>query len=196
MQECKTLEIEEEFITSNNRVTTNLSRKSPLIDEQGKACGIIGISVDITDRKELEEEIKHKNEELKKKDAIKTQFIENFSHDVKVPINALVGRTQLLKLIGQKEKNEKFIEVATDAENSAMVLNTLFKQMQNIIVHEQFDNKIYSTTFNLFSLVNEEIEIAKASIPSNKKINIHLSVSKEDELSIRVFILITINYPK
>ncbi|API86834.1 PAS domain-containing sensor histidine kinase [Francisella uliginis] len=176
---------EENYPIHDDQIGVYLAKKRTLFDDQKNKIGLVGISVNITDRKELEKEIKYKNKELEKKDAIKTQFIENFSHDVKVPINALIGRIQLLKLIGQKEKNEKFIKVATDTENSAMVLDTLFKQMQNIITHEQFDNNIYSTTFNLFSLVDEEIKIAEASIQSNKKINIHLSIS--ENLSIDVY---------
>ncbi len=175
----------EETLNFANGIQTYLNIKTPLKDINGKIYGVIGVAIDITDRKELEEEVKHKNEELRQKDLIKTQFIENFSHDVKIPINALVGRTQLLKLIGQKEKNEKLIEVATDTENSAMVLDALFKQMQNIIIHEQFDNKIYNTTFNLFNLIDKEIEIIKASVPNYKSINIDF-YPKEDELSIRV----------
>ena len=181
----KSISFEEEYIVDGKNEGIYFSTKSPLKDKSGKIVGLVGIGVDITDRKQMQNKIEEQNKELKKKDVIKTQFIENFSHDVKVPINALVGRTQLLKLIGQKEKNEKLIEVATDTENSAMVLDILFKQMQNIIIHEQFDTKIYNTTFNLFSLIDKEIEIAKASISSNKKINIHLSVS--EDLSIDVY---------
>ena len=66
-----------------------------------------------------------------------------------------------------------------------MVLNTLFNQMQDIIIHEQFDNNIYNTKFNLFGLVEKEVKIIKASVPSNKNINIDF-YPKEDELSIRV----------
>ena len=167
----------EETLNFANGIQTYLNIKTPLKDINGKIYGVIGVAIDITDRKELEEE-------LKQKDVIKTQFIENFSHDVKVPINALVGRTQLLKLIGQKEKNEKFIKAATDTENSAMVLNTLFTQMKEIVIHEHFDNNIYNTTFNLFGLIEKEIKIAKASIPNHKKINIDFH-SKED-LSFKV----------
>ena len=173
MQGRKTLKFDESFVTANYGLRIYISKKSPLINAQNKVYGVVGIGLDITERIEMENKIEQQNKELNKKDEIKTEFIENFSHDVKVPINALVGRTQLLKLIGQKEKNEKFIEVATDTENSAMVLDTLFKQMRNIIIHEQFDNKIYSTNFNLSNLIEKEIEIAKASIPTNKKIDIH-----------------------
>ena len=176
---------EENYPINDNQIGTYLAKKRTLFDEQKNRIGLVGVSVNITDIKKLEKEVRDKNKELKKKNTIKTQFIENFSHDVKVPINALVGRTQLLKLIGQKEKNEKLIEVTTAVENSAMILNTLFSQMQDIIIHEQFDNNVYNTTFNLFSLIKKEIEIVKASVPNHKDINIHFSAS--EDLSIDVY---------
>ena len=184
MQTKKSIDREEQLELEPGNLIDLLAKKSPLIDNNGNIKGIIGVSIDITDRKKLEEKIKHKNEELKKKDKIKTEFIENFSHDVKVPINALVGRTQLLKIISAKDKNEKLAKVAKDVEDSSMILNTLFSQMRDIVIHEQFDNKLYNTKFNLSSLIEKEIEIAKASVPNHKNINIDFH--SEDDLSFKV----------
>jgi len=168
---------EEQYPMKNYKMGFCLSTKSVLIDNQNEIIGLVGVSVDITDRKKLEEEVKQK-------DALKTQFIENFSHDIKVPINALVGRTQLLKLIGYRAKNEDLIEAAEGTENSAMVLDTLFTQMKDIVVHEQFEKKPYNTRFNLLDIIKSEIDVAKGSILPNKKIDFNFSLS--DDLSIEV----------
>ena len=175
---------EEQLVLQSGKVIDLLAKKSPLIDSNGDVKGVIGVSIDITDRKKLEDKIKQKNEELKKKDEVKNQFIENFGHDIKVPINALVGRTQLLKLIGSKEKNEKLINASEAVENSTMVLDTLFTQMKEIIIHEQFDSQIYNTEFNLLQLVKKEFEIAESSISPNKHITIDLTTNKDLDVKI------------
>lgn len=62
----KSIIFEEEYIIDNT-VTTLLSTKSPLKDKEDKVIGIIGISVDITDRKQMQNKIEEQNKELKKK---------------------------------------------------------------------------------------------------------------------------------
>ncbi|AJJ48293.1 PAS domain-containing sensor histidine kinase [Francisella tularensis subsp. novicida] len=177
----KSLVFEENYIYNNQNNQNNqniyLSTKSCLKDNNGNVIGLVGVSIDITERKELEEKIQQQNEELKKKDEIKNQFIQNFSHDLKVPINGLLGRTQLLKILLSASSNQKITQIVEDVENSSMTLETLFNQMRDLVIHEQFDNKIHKTEFTLLDLVNKEFEIAKSSIPPSKNININISTN-------------------
>lgn len=184
MNEKRSISKEEQLRLPSGEIIYLLSKKSPLIDSKGEVIGIIGASIDITEVKLLQDKVNEQNEIIRIKDSLKTQFIENFSHDVKIPINALIGRTQLLKLLGIKENNQKMIRAADAAENSAMVLDALFVQMQNVMIHEEFGKEIYNTEFNLHSLIKKEIEIAEASLLSYKNVYINSIVS--DDLSIQV----------
>jgi len=72
-----------------------IAQKKPLKDYRNRTIGILGVSIEITDIKRLQrKKLEQKNQALEAKDQLKKQFIKNFSHDVKLPINSIVGSTQ------------------------------------------------------------------------------------------------------
>ncbi|MDR0331149.1 MAG: transporter substrate-binding domain-containing protein [Chitinispirillales bacterium] len=62
--------------------------KSPLI-QNGKVTGLVGMSREITQRKAIEEEAKNASE-------AKSRFIANMSHEMRTPMNVIVGLTGLM----------------------------------------------------------------------------------------------------
>ena len=92
--------------------------KAPIYDEKGEIIGISGISLEITERKQAEEEIRaygkklaEQNETLRRinnelikakekaeeSDKLKSSFLANMSHEIRTPMNAILGFANLLK---------------------------------------------------------------------------------------------------
>ncbi|MDR1244577.1 MAG: PAS domain-containing protein, partial [Endomicrobium sp.] len=84
MQSRKVEEVLERVTVSNDKEIVMLTKKSPLYDDKANVIGIIGVSIDITDRKEKEDlEIKLKlQEEL-------YRIARDVSHDIMSPLTAL-----------------------------------------------------------------------------------------------------------
>jgi signal transduction histidine kinase len=88
-----------------------MSHKLPLTNSAGKNVGLLGISVDITDRKE--------KEELKKELEVQKELYNIarwVSHDLAQPVNVLKGYLDLNKSLSKEEKRI-FGEVARSIEN-------------------------------------------------------------------------------
>ena len=173
----KSLQIEEKNI-SNKKEYIYLSRKSPLKNKDGKIYGLLGVAIDITERKRLEEETKHQKEQLELKEKLKKEFISNFSHDIKLPINAIISRFELMKMKVFYRQDDELIKLIEEVDESIMALNNLFEQMHNVMINEKFGRKIYYTSFDLHDLIINESRIAQASIKTPDKINFSVNIKK------------------
>ncbi len=66
-------------------------------DDAGKTLGFVGISTDITDRKEAEQELKRKSEALARANGDLKHFVFAMSHDLQGPLREMVTMTRLLR---------------------------------------------------------------------------------------------------
>jgi PAS domain S-box-containing protein len=70
-----------------------LSAKIPLRDDSGKVTGLIGISRDITQRKQMEQELREAN-------IGKDVFLATLSHEMRTPLAAVLGWAAILRTPG------------------------------------------------------------------------------------------------
>lgn len=92
---------ETEIIEEKAQVDGNdaivLSHKSPMRNKQGQITGILGISIDISDRKKIETELFHAKEQAEAASRAKTEFLENMRHDIRTPLTGIIGFSDIIK---------------------------------------------------------------------------------------------------
>ena len=88
----------EEIAEFNGKTRTFLSYKNPLVTKTGEIVGLFGLTVDITERKLMEEELKKSKELAEQANQTKTDFLMNMSHDIRTPLNGILGYSQILHL--------------------------------------------------------------------------------------------------
>ncbi len=91
------LKLEEIATLSDGAIHTFLTSKEPLRDKDSQVIGIIGISVDITEMKNLQNDLREAKEAAEVANFAKTEFIANMSHDVRTPLTGVVGMAQVLE---------------------------------------------------------------------------------------------------
>lgn len=97
----KNLNIEHRIIRPNGEERWINSKGEIFSDENGKPKKVVGVIIDITDRKEAEQALKKKNKELSHMNTDLDNFIYTASHDLKAPISNLEG---LLNAFAEDEK--------------------------------------------------------------------------------------------
>lgn len=104
------------------------------IEFRGKPAGLISVA-DITELKQIENELKHAKERAEKSDNLKTAFMNNISHEVRTPLNSIVGFTDLVLnqditpdekqtyAIFLKQSTNRLIQTITDYMDSSIIVS-------------------------------------------------------------------------
>ncbi|MBC9249526.1 histidine kinase [Pseudomonas alcaligenes] len=64
-------------------------------DERGQLLGLVGVSRDITVRKQTEAELARAKELAEEAARLKSDFLANMSHEIRTPMNAIIGMSHL-----------------------------------------------------------------------------------------------------
>ncbi|WP_197047408.1 AAA family ATPase [Planktothrix serta] len=89
-----------------------LSRGMGLPERPGKINRIVGINIDITEQKKVEEALKLAKEDAEAASRAKSEFLANMSHELRTPLNGILGYTQILKRsITVSEKDQAGIQI-------------------------------------------------------------------------------------
>jgi PAS domain S-box-containing protein len=96
---------------------------SPIV-KNGKNIGLRGIVVNISELKQMEQELVKAKEHAEESDRLKSAFLANMSHEIRTPMNGILGFAGLLKepnLSG--EEQQKFIGIIE--KSGARMLNII-----------------------------------------------------------------------
>ena len=127
-------ELEYERIISDE-VKYYLTRVDPIKDEFGVVGWVTCISIDITERRVMEEELKKKNKELEKTNSEKDKLFSIIAHDLRSPFFGLIGLSEILAKEGYKLSPEEVTEYSNDIYSSTMYL---YKLLENLLLWAQF----------------------------------------------------------
>jgi PAS domain S-box-containing protein len=67
-----------------------------ITDENGKVVEILGVSRDISQRRDIECKLKKALEQAEESDRLKSAFLANMSHEIRTPMNGIIGFADLL----------------------------------------------------------------------------------------------------
>jgi len=116
------LNIEDKVFTIDGREIWLSTNKAPYHDALGNVIGIVGISIDITDKKLSEEELRKAKDQAEKANQAKSDFLANISHELRTPLNAIIGFSKLLDKEVASSKPKEFIQTILASSNSLLLL--------------------------------------------------------------------------
>ena len=95
----------------------------PYRDSSGEVQGIIGGWIDISERRQLFDDLRYAKERADEANRAKTTFLATMSHEIRTPMNAVIGMLELtLKRIDHKHPDRPAIDVAYNSAKDLLEL--------------------------------------------------------------------------
>ena len=184
------LNIEEHWETEDGLKWVNTS-KIPFVDSNKNIIGIIGISMDITNRKLAEQEIHRKNIELNELSRTKDKFFSIIAHDLKSPLAGFLGLT---KIIAEDYRNLNITEIQDFSKKMQESAANLYKLLENLLEWSLMQRGMINFNPDIYILnyiVNMNIDIIRESA-RQKEIQLINNVQPDIEVKADIPMLNTI----
>lgn len=138
-----------------------MSTRVPLFDQKKNVIGVVGISVNITQRKKMEQELLLAKEKAESANQAKSVFIANMSHDVRTPLAGVIGISDVLAHEGETTKDRELGHtIHVSAERLLQLLDDI---LEVVSVDENHENRLIVNTFNLHSRLTFIQELLESS---------------------------------
>lgn len=138
---------EEEGVDKFGQPAVYITRKVPLFNENGIANGVLGISLNITDRKHVEQELKSAKEAAEKMVQEKKQILRNMEHDIRTPFSGISSIAEIMLCKEQEPEKRECLTMIRDSSLELLSYCNKFIEFARIedgltaIIAKKFDLK-------------------------------------------------------
>ena len=128
MEEGQTARLEGSLNNPATGMSSWFSIINKCFNEKNGKKYILCFGMDITGRHQVEADLIAANEMIERSLKVKEQFISNMSNEIKTPLNAVIGFTDLLSGTNLNKKQEEYVgNVKTASGNLLALLNNILK---------------------------------------------------------------------
>jgi PAS domain S-box-containing protein len=149
---------ETRFKTRDGRLVW-METSARLIHEAGRPAGLLGIARDITERKQIEDELRRARAAAETSTQAKSSFLANMSHEIRTPLSGVIGMSNLLLDTSLQREQREFAEtIHSSAQSLLTILNDILDFSKIEAGKLQFEN----TAFDLTSPIEDSLGLLSA----------------------------------
>ena len=144
--------------------------KSPLFRADGTINGILGIINDITEYKQLQNDIKKALEKEQEISNLKSRFISMASHEFRTPLTTILASADLLEMFGRNWSQEKYNEHTSKIRRTVKNMVDLLDDVLIISRAETGKTGFNPANINLFNFCCEVVDGARTNLSDKQNI--------------------------
>lgn len=163
--------IEKRYITKDGKTIWALLNVKAIWSPDGELSYYIPTVIDITYRKQIENNLNQSIEDLKKANKSKSEFLAMMSHEIRTPMNGIMGMTQLLQETNISEEQKKYIK---NIKESGEILLHIIGNVLDLSKIEHGKIDIYNNLFNLQKIFEYIEDLYRSRL--NNTVNIKMNI--------------------
>ncbi len=130
--------------------------KATYLNRNNEVAGIVGVILDITDLKKVEEDLIKAKEEAELANNAKSEFLASMSHEIRTPMNAIIGMAELLLDTHLTPEQFRYVKVLHDAGESLL---NLINDILDLSKIESGQIELEYADFDLLDLIERMLDV-------------------------------------
>ncbi|MFO0699228.1 MAG: ATP-binding protein [Nitrospira sp.] len=153
-----------------------LTRGTSIKNADELSARMVGINIDVTDRKLVEEVLRQAKDAAEAANLAKSQFLANMSHEIRTPMNGVLGLTELLL---RYPLNEKERHLTQSIHQSGSVLLSIINDILDFSKIEAGKLRLEAISFEVRRTIEEAVAV---SAPTAEQKGLRLSCHIDPEI--------------
>jgi signal transduction histidine kinase/CheY-like chemotaxis protein/HPt (histidine-containing phosphotransfer) domain-containing protein len=97
-------------------------RTTPLFDDAGNVIGAIEVLHELNEQERLALSLQRASDDAEDANIARQDFVASMSHDVRTPLNAVIGMADLLRLTAMTRKQKTYVQIMQSSSNMLLSL--------------------------------------------------------------------------
>ncbi|MDZ7739522.1 MAG: PAS domain S-box protein [Bacteroidales bacterium] len=142
---------------------------SPVFDDKGEITHFVAVKENITEKKQMIEDLVQAKEKAEESDRLKSAFLANMSHEIRTPLNGILGFVEFLNdpEVAPEEKQQYISIIRESSDRLLATINDLIeisKIEAGILELQLADIDVRSMMEYLYSLFKQEADKKNLSL--------------------------------